>query len=193
MMRAAPAAAPRSRTEPDDAALMRAVAAGDLGALGSLYDRHHDTVLQFLGRVAPADAEDLGQESFLTAVHAAASYDGRPRAAPFLIGIAAQLVRRRRRFLARWSELLWEIEELWAGVVPTPEESVQIIEDLERIDRALARMSQAKRLVYVMIEREGMSSEDVAAALGIPLGTVWTRLHHARAALDRALTRGRKP
>jgi RNA polymerase sigma-70 factor (ECF subfamily) len=175
----------------NDADLMRSLAGGDLGALGDLYDRYDDVVRQFLRRAAPnpADVEDLLQETFLALPRAAASYDGRPRASPFLIGIAAQLVRRRRRFATRWTELLREVEELCAEAVSTPEEKVQYAEELAGIDEALARMSESKRLVYLMVERELMSGEQVAAALGIPVGTVWTRLHHARTALARSLAK----
>jgi RNA polymerase sigma-70 factor (ECF subfamily) len=177
--------------EADDAELMRGLVAGDLGALGVLYDRYHEVVRQFLRRALPdpADVEDLLQETFLALPHAAVSYDGRPRASPFLIGIAAHLVRRRRRFLARWTELLREVEELCADVVSTPEEKLQSVQELAGIDAALARLSEGKRLVYLMVERESMTGEEVAAALGIPVGTVWTRLHHARTALSRSLAK----
>jgi RNA polymerase sigma-70 factor (ECF subfamily) len=175
--------------ERDDPELMRAVAAGDLGALGVLYDRYHETTREFLSRAAPnpADAEDLVQETFLTLLQAAASYDGRPRAAGFIIGVAVQLLRRRRRFLGRWAEILWEVQDLYVAAVATPEDNARATEDLAAVDRALSRMSEAKRIVYLMVEREGLSGEEVAAALGVPIGTVWTRLHHARAALQRAL------
>jgi len=175
--------------EPPDPELMAAVAVGDLSALGVLYDRYHVTLRDFLLRAAPdpADADDLVQETFLTLLQAAPSYDGRPRAGGFIVGVAAQLLRRRRRFLGRWTEILWEVQELCVAAVATPEENAQATEDLAAVDRALYRMSEAKRLTYLMVEREGLSGEEVAAALGVPLGTVWTRLHHARAALQRAL------
>ena len=186
-------AASARRPEPElgDPELMAAVAAGDLGALGVLYDRYHETTREFLARAAPhpADADDLVQETFLTLLQAAASYDGRARAAGFIIGVAARLLRRRRRFLGRWAEILWEAQELCVAAVATPEDNARATEDLAAVDRALARMSEAKRLVYLMVEREGLSGEEVAAALGIPIGTVWTRLHHARAALQRALSK----
>jgi RNA polymerase sigma-70 factor (ECF subfamily) len=193
----APAPAAATRQNPQEAAdpdLMRALAAGDLGALGALYDRHQDAVRQFLRRAAadPAEVDDLLHETFLTVPRAAARYDGRPQAASFLIGIAATLVRRRRRFLSRWAEILHEVATGWPGAVSTPEEVARHTEDLGALDEALARMSERKRLVYLMIEREEMSGEEVAQALGIPLGTVWTRLHHARTALERALLRRSK-
>jgi RNA polymerase sigma-70 factor (ECF subfamily) len=179
------------RRDVDDTELMREISKGDLEALGVLYDRYHEVVRQFLRRAAPApvEVEDLLQETFLAVVQAAAAYDGRLRASPFLIGIAAHMVRRRRRFLSRWTELLQEVEDLCADVVSTPEDKVQHAEELAAIDAALARCSEGKRLVYLMIEREGMSGDEVAAALRIPVGTVWTRLHHARAALQRSLVK----
>lgn len=176
---------------PADAELMASVAAGDLSALGVLYDRYHVTVRDFLLRAVPGrhDADDLVQETFLTLIKAAPSYDGRARASGFIIGVAVQLVRRRRRFLGRWSEVLWELQEICGSAVSSPEDDAQAAEDLAAVDHALARMSESKRLTYLMVEREGLSGEEVAAALGIPIGTVWTRLHHARAALQRALIR----
>jgi RNA polymerase sigma-70 factor (ECF subfamily) len=174
---------------------MRALAAGDLGALGLLYDRHHHKVRSFLRWAAldSADVEDLVHETFLALPQAAPRYDGRPRASSFLIGVAALLMRRRRRLLARWAEFVREFSEDYLDAVSTPEEKVQCAEELAAIDEVLGRISEKKRLVYLMVEREGMSGEEVAAALDIPLGTVWTRLHHARAALDRAALRRAKP
>jgi len=188
-----PALAAVTRQNPQGASdpeLMRALSAGDLGALGALYDRHHDNVRQFLRRATdPADVDDLLHETFLTLPRAAGRYDGRGQAASFLIGIAATLVRRRRRFVARWMEILNEVAEVWQRPASTPEDLAEHAEDLGAFDDALARLSERKRLVYLMIEREEMSGEEVALALGIPIGTVWTRLHHARAALERALLR----
>jgi RNA polymerase sigma-70 factor (ECF subfamily) len=181
--------------EPADADLMRALAAGDLGALGVLYDRHRARVRQFLRRAMPGSSEvdDLVHETFLALQPAAPSYDGRRWARPFVIGVAAQLVRRRRRGLARWTELLKELEDVCFDVASPPDQDYERAEDFAAIDRALARMSEEKRLVYLMVEREELSGEEVATALGIPIGTVWTRLHHARAALQRSmLRRGRR-
>ena len=193
-MKTRPAALPRTAAEAADPDLMRALAGGDLGALGLLYDRYHESVRSFLRWAAPNrdDVEDLTHETFLALPQAARLYDGRPRAGSFLIGVAARITRRRRRFLSRWAEFVRELSEDCLDVVSTPEDKVQCAEELSAIDEALGRLSEKKRLVYLMIEREGMSSEEVAEALDIPLGTVWTRLHHTRAALDRAALRRAK-
>jgi RNA polymerase sigma-70 factor (ECF subfamily) len=180
---------PPSEDEVSDPHLMRALAGGDLGALGVLYDRHRARVRQFLRRAMPGSAEidDLVHETFLALPQAAPSYDGRRRARPFVIGVAAQMVRRRRRGLARWMEFLQELQDVCLDVAVPPDADYERAEDLAAVDRALARMSEDKRLVYLMVEREEMSGEEVASALAIPIGTVWTRLHHARAALRRSL------
>ncbi len=173
-----------------DAELMRALASGELGPLGELYDRYHDDVRQFARRACSrdGDVDDVVHDTFLTAARAAAAYDGRPCARPFLIGVAAQLVRRRRRVWARWAEVLeafgWAHDQ---SAPRTPEEVAGTAEVVARVERALSHLSEEKRLVLLLFEREGLSGEEIARALDIPVGTVWTRLHHARADMRRAL------
>ena len=178
------------RLEPSDAELMVALAAGELGPLGELYDRYHEAVRHFARRACahPADVDDVVHDTFLTASRAAGSYDGRPCARPFLVGIAAQLVRQRRRLWARWTEVLQSFVSNRSDEAPrTPEDHAQAAETAERLERALGRLTEEKRLVLLLFECEGLSGEEVARALGIPLGTVWTRLHHARADMRRTL------
>src|SRR5262249_12821734 len=162
--------------------LMHALASGDLSALGTLYDRYHEDVRQFLGRALArgSDVDDVTHEVFLTLVRASASYDARPSARPFLIGIAAQLVRRRRRSLRRWADMVIAFAARLTWVVErTPEDAASTTEQLERFERVLDGLTEDKRLTFLMVEREGMPGDEVARALGIPIGTVWTRLHHA--------------
>jgi RNA polymerase sigma factor (sigma-70 family) len=73
------------------------------------------------------------------------------------------------------------------GATPlTPESSAAGTEEMRRFEAALGSLSDDKRLVFLLVEREGLSGEEVAASLEIPVNTVWTRLHHARAELRRA-------
>jgi RNA polymerase sigma-70 factor (ECF subfamily) len=55
------------------------------------------------------------------------------------------------------------------------------------VERALARLSEVKRITFVMAEVEGSSCEEIARAMEVPVGTVWTRLHSARRELRGAL------
>jgi len=181
-------------TEPDDAPIMAAIAAGDLGALGILYDRYHTDVLHFAERAAPGgrDADDLVHEVFLTLPRAARSFDARRSARPFLIGITAQLLRRRRRSFARFTAALTRFRLEWAASPTTPEDELTESEDRLRFERALEALSEEKRLVFLLVESEGLSGEEVARAVDIPVATVWTRLHYARRELRARLTkRGR--
>ncbi len=179
--------------EETDAELLRRVSEGDLGPLGVLYDRHHESVRQFVARstAGGADADDIAHEAFLTLARIADRYDGRASARPFLLGIAAQLVREQRRSGARWIEVLGAL----VGGTPslstrTPEDAASLTEDMTRFENALARLPEEKRTVLLLVEREGLSGEEVARALQVPLNTVWTRLHYARAEVRKALGMG---
>lgn len=179
----------RSAADPE---LMRSLGAGDLGALGLLFDRYHEDVRQFMRRaVGDADADDLVQETFLTAARAAGSYDGRPSARPFLIGVAAQLARRRRRTFARLRNALSAFGSNPRVSPSSPEDASSQAEEGEQVRAALEHLSDDKRLALVLVEWEGLSGEEAAAALGVPVGTLWRRLHDARNELRRVLTRGR--
>jgi len=180
--------------ETNDAELIARIAAGNLAALGAVYDRYHAPVRAFVIRAAAGspDVDDIVQEAFLTLLKAAKTYDGRASARPFLIGIAAQLVRRRRRAFTRWARTL---SLLATSVVRTedhdPERVTDVTEDLEHMQRALGRLSEDKRVVLLMIDGEGLSGLEVAEALGIPVATVRTRLHYARAEVRQRLAKRR--
>jgi RNA polymerase sigma factor (sigma-70 family) len=176
--------------EATDSELIRRIGDGDLGPLGILYDRYHADVRQFIAHATSGggDTEDLTHDTFLTLSSIAARYDGRASARPFLIGIAAQLVRRRRRGVMRWARALasfaWSTGDDAAPL--TPEISAAGNEEMRRFEDALARLSEDKRLVFLLVEREGLSGDEVASSLEIPVNTVWTRLHYARSELRRA-------
>ncbi|MFT3773361.1 MAG: RNA polymerase sigma factor [Minicystis sp.] len=185
-------AEPRSiRTAADDATLLRAVARGDLGSLGVLFDRHHEAVRQFVRRASTsnADVDDVVQETFLTAARVAASFDGRTSALPFLLGIATRLRWRRRRSFARLRALCDAFSNLPAPPPLDPEATVSLAEEGSLLRDAIARLSDDQRSVLVMFEYSGLSGIEIAQALEIPVGTVWRRLHEARAELRTALAR----
>ena len=181
-----------STRDQSDAALMAAIAAGDLGPLGALFDRHHEAVRQMLLRTSPnsADVDDLVQETFLTAARAAASFDGRDSAKPFLLGVAVQMLRRRRRTFGRLRNMLESLGKAPSVAPRSPEESTSQAEEAARLRAAVDRLSEDKRLVLVMVEWNGMSGVEAAKVLGVPVGTVWRRLHEARAEIRRTLERG---
>ena len=175
------------------------MAGGDLGALGLLFDRHHARVRAFLLRAAPsADVDDLVQETFLAASRAADGYDGRDDARPILVGIAAQLVSRRRRSFARLRAMLSRLGTATAEpAAETPEDLVSRQGDEATVRAAVAALSDERRLALLLVEWEGLPGEEAARALGVPVGTLYRRVHEARAALKQALggaaEEGRRP
>ena len=164
---------------------MQRLAVGEIGALGELYDRYQEPVRRFVAR-ATSDAEDvddLVQATFLAAAKSAGQYDGRPCCRPWLIGIAVQLLRRRRQAFGRLRAVLASLSGARASSVD-PRSALQAHCDVER---ALLRISEIKRVCFLMVEVERLSCAEAAAILGVPIGTVWTRLHAARRELRRAL------
>lgn len=175
----------KSLTSATDSELFNGIAKGDLGPLGELFDRHHANVRAFAERLLanPADADDLVQETFLTASRAAASFASGAAAKPFLFGVAAQLARRRRRSFARLRTMLSAFEHAPSSPRATPEDHLLIDEETAALHAALARLSHTQREVVLMVDLGGLSGVEAAEALGVPAGTVWRRLHDARAQL----------
>jgi len=172
-------------TTPDHE-LMKQLAAGQLGALGELYDRYQPALRSFIARATQDshDVDDLVHATFLAAAKSAASYDGRASARPWLIGIGVQLLRRRRQTFKRLIGVLSAFKSTLPQV-SDPRVRFQARTDVER---ALARLSEPKRITLLMAEVEELSCAEIAEALAIPIGTVWTRLHAARRELRQALS-----
>jgi RNA polymerase sigma-70 factor (ECF subfamily) len=183
--------AAREAPPTSDPELMTRLAAGEIGALGELYDRYQESIRRFVAR-ATSDAEDvddLVHATFLAAAHSAARYDGRAACSPWLIGIAAQLLRRRRHALGRFFAVMTSLR----ATRPTTADPRSALDAQSDIERALRQISEAKRITLHLAEVEGLSCPEIAAALGIPIGTVWTRLHAARRELRRMLNGGSEP
>jgi RNA polymerase sigma-70 factor (ECF subfamily) len=178
-------AVPARSAEPTDGELMTRLSLGEIGALGELYDRHHDALRRFVTRATAdaADVDDLVHSTFLTAALGAARYDGRPSCRPWLMGIAMQLFRRRRHAVRRLLDVLSSLRSLRPAATD-PRAALEAHGDVER---ALTRLSEAKRITLLLAEVEGLSGPEIAEVLGIPIGTVWTRLHAARRELRRLL------
>jgi RNA polymerase sigma factor (sigma-70 family) len=170
-----------SMTALDDPEIVARIARGELDALGTLFDRYEAVVKRFIGRlgVAAADVDDLVQSTFLDVPGAAIRFD--PRWAPktWLLGLAAMVVRRHRRSAQRQAARLaaWASEP-WKRSFP--EEDAERHDAAQRAVLALRRLSHKKREVFVMLVFEDLSGDEAARALGVPVATVWTRMHHAR-------------
>lgn len=177
--------------ELSDEALVAACATGDRAAHGILFERHVDAVHRFLGRMRHTDAgevDDLVQASFVEAFRSAARFRG-GNVRAWLFGIAVNVSRGYVRREIRRKRAIESAAELGApSSVPAPDpEHRQLI---ARLPIALAALPHDLRAVFVLVDLEQQRGSDAAAALGIPEGTLWRRLHRARCALRAALDGG---
>jgi RNA polymerase sigma-70 factor (ECF subfamily) len=182
---------PRS-PEATDAELLAGVAGGHLGALGELYDRYARDVWRAVRRSLPSDADvdDVVHATFLNLPRIAASYDGRASCRNWLCGIGVRLAMRHRRGAGRLQRMLGSFAQTLIGrKTSDPEQRASHNQELAVLNRALAQLSEKKRAVFVLVELEGLSATDAAAALEIPAVTARTRLFHARRELQDALQR----
>jgi RNA polymerase sigma-70 factor (ECF subfamily) len=171
-----------------DPDILRRLADGEMNALGDLYDRYHETVRRFVARATcnAEDVDDLVHATFLAAAKSASRYDGRASCRPWLVGIAAQLLRRRRQSFGRLLAVLSSLR----GIRATTTDPRAALQARTEVGQSLSRLSEAKRVTLLLAEVEGMSCAEIAEALGIPIGTVWTRLHAARREIRRTLEDG---
>jgi RNA polymerase sigma-70 factor (ECF subfamily) len=160
------------------------VASGDLGALGKLYDCYAPMLLRFARRLGAAeDAEDVVQNVFIRVVRLAAQFDtGVPSARAWLFAITVRVVQERRRSLRRLTNAMKSFATQKQSCPTNPEGPAT-----RDLAMCLSKLSLAKRSVVLLAEVEGFSCPEIAEMLDIPVGTVWTRLHHARRELRTTL------
>ncbi|MEU8176303.1 sigma-70 family RNA polymerase sigma factor [Microbispora hainanensis] len=159
-----------------------------------LFDRHAPALRRYVARrLGPSLADDVVSDAFLTAFRRRHRYDpSRPDARPWLYGIAAKLIKRHRRVELRFYRALVrtgvdEITEPYADQV-----DARVSAQQAGLAQALAGLSPGDREVLLLVAWADMSYEDVARALDIPIGTVRSRLHRARAKTRKALTAARE-
>ena len=167
----------------DDLLLARRIHERKADALDLLVERHHSALFRFLCQLTRNrdDAEDLTQQSLIRAISGANKYDGRASMRAWLLGIAFhEFTRYRRR--RPWLPLLKE--------VAAKSVAIEQVNDSEALLSALLKLSPQSRAIVLMHHVEELSVLEVASSLGIPEGTVKSRLHTARIELRTYLGNG---
>jgi RNA polymerase sigma factor (sigma-70 family) len=164
----------------------------DPAAFTEVFDRHFAVIHAYLERRAGRDrADDLAAETFRVAFQQRARYRPlRESALPWLYGIASNLLLRDRRAEARRLQALARLDGEARDSEAAADRAGERA-DAEALRRplfaALAGLEPRDRDVLVLVAWEELSYVEVAEALGIPIGTVRSRLNRARRQIQRAL------
>jgi RNA polymerase sigma-70 factor (ECF subfamily) len=169
-----------------DKALLEAVADHDRGALRVLYERHTPWLLLRLSRRCsdPTIVEEVVQDSFVAVWRKPGSYRGSGEVAAWIWGIG---IRRLIDRLRRSSAAAHRLPTLLRSAEPSAEEQVLLGVEYGDLAGALNRLSPELRAVLEATALDGLTMREAGRLLGIPTGTVKTRLMRARAELREAL------
>lgn len=181
---------------PTDASLVAQALAGSQDAYRALVERHSRAVLTLVGRIVRDEgvAEELAQDAFVRAFGALRSFDPAYKFTNWLLRIAHNVaidhLRRKRAAVVPLddAESGRDMADVLADERAPSAFDRAVRRDFRRdLDAALASLRPEFRRLVVMRYLEDMSYEDIAEVVDLPLGTVKSHLHRARAALGRLL------
>jgi RNA polymerase sigma-70 factor (ECF subfamily) len=178
-----------TEVEATERILVERVRGGDLSAWESLISLHQQPVfrLSYLLLGDAIEAEDNAQETFLRAWQALDRFDTSRSLRPWLLSIAANLARNRRRSLGRYFGALQRLWQSDPRHSTTVEEHTQQRSHSESLWQAVQRLQpDHQQVIYLRYFLE-MSVEDTAETLGTSPGTVKSRLHRAIGRLRRVI------
>jgi RNA polymerase sigma-70 factor, ECF subfamily len=166
--------------KPPDGVLVRRAQGGEREAFALLYRRHQAVIYRFACAMtgSAAVAEDVVQDVFLALMRDLARYD--PDRAPlrtYLVGIARNVIRFRSRSVRRLLSLDHAGE---AASADDPGAALSASEDTRHLRRCLSALPGRYREVIVLCDLQELDYADAATVLGIPVGTVRSRLHRGR-------------
>ena len=150
-----------------------------------VFDRHADFVWRVLARagVRDADLHDATQEVFIVVANKLDQLDADIKTTTWLYGIAIRVGANYRRKVERKREDFLEESVELVDHDDDPEQVAVRAQARQQLARLLEELRPEQRIVFEMFELEEMTCQAIADALGIPLGTTYTRLRAARAAV----------
>src|SRR6267142_438074 len=175
-------------TRTDQEAVQRCLA-GDAEAFSTLVERYGGRVYNIALRITndPDAAADCAQEAFIRAYRALHQYDPALPFGPWLYRITTNAS---LNYVQRWHAHQTPVEELPENpeeIEQGPEATAVRREEVAEVVAAMEELPPAYRAALTLRHMQQLSYQEVADALGIPLGTVKTHLHRARAALKARL------
>jgi RNA polymerase sigma-70 factor (ECF subfamily) len=181
-----------------DLSLVRRVQRGDKVAFDLLVLKYQHKVVKLVMRYvrSPAEAEDIAQEAFIKAYRALPQFRGDSAFYTWLyrisINTAKNAIAARERSPVEYDLDLQDNESSWEAQSrlrdpDTPEGLVLTEEIRQTVNSAIDQLPEDLRTAIVLRELEGLSYEEIAAAMECPVGTVRSRIFRAREAIDRRL------
>lgn len=174
-----------------EAELLKDVAAGDRTAFTTLYRRYHRPLFAFIYRRLEDQetAEEVLQEVMFEVWKKAGSFAGRSKPSTWFFGIARFKTLNALRQFARPASPEQEMPEVANGA-SGPEGKAVASSTREAVQAALKRLSPEHREVMELAYYDELPASEIAEIVGVPPGTVKSRMFHARQQLKVILTRG---
>lgn len=190
-----------SEESESDSYLVERALDGDIAGFEKLVTRYQNKIMGYVGRMTNGDreeAEDITQEAFIKAYRSLDSFRGQASFSTWLYKIATNLCIDRARTRKRRPQQAYSLDEPYdkeddkggreiADSRFEPSKGVEREEMRTIVRQTVAEMPEKQRQVLIMCDLQGMAYENIAEVLGIPLGTVKSRIFHARADLARRL------
>jgi RNA polymerase sigma-70 factor (ECF subfamily) len=160
--------------------------------IDQVHATHADFVWACLQRfgLAESDAADAAQEVFLVVHRQLGSFRGEAKVTTWLYGICLRVASSFRRRLRRRAERVLE-DSLPDLDQADPEEALTLRERERVLAAVLDELTLERRALIVMYEIDELSCDEIASIVGVPVGTVYSRLHAARHDFERAVKRFR--
>jgi RNA polymerase sigma-70 factor (ECF subfamily) len=172
-----------------DELLLQSIAAGDSSAMRVLFQRHNVRIYRFVLRLVgnAALAEDIVNEVFLVVWRSAGRFKAESQVTTWLLAIA-----RHKAISALRRRAEAQLDDHTAAAIVDPRDDPETKMDKqdrsETIRNCLARLSPSHREIIDLVYYHGKLIRDVALIVGVPEGTVKTRMFHARKQLSKMLT-----
>jgi len=170
---------------------------GDRRAQQQLFRQYRSSVYSLVCRLLGSDfdIDDVLQQVFVSIFRSLESFKGLSSLDTWIYRITVKVCtdQLRKKYRKRKLSVVGSVDDersgLTAATEHTPHTGLERRELVERINAALARLTTEKRAVLIMYEMEGRSLEEIASVIEKPLGTVKSRLFHARREMEKLLRR----
>jgi RNA polymerase sigma-70 factor, ECF subfamily len=167
---------------------------GDKKALSQLVVKYEKTIYNFAFKVSrdPLKAENIMQETFLSMIKYLPQFDGKSKLSTWLYRIVTnhylmELRKQKNNFVPLEDENDLFLDRYTADWDNVPSKSVENKELREILDKAIQKLSPEYRIVFLLRDVEGLSTEETGKIVGLTISAVKSRLHRARAFLRKEI------